>query len=146
MSTRNLLVLFGVVAALVLAIFGLVNVDWESWVSWTVLGLVVTFVLTLLVGFVRLLIVREGKVVSFEFLGEFAASVLRFTNYHFDAYGSVIDGPGPTTFRGSWLVWPVGGGLVFYVWPLVRPVPHRERNDNDGFGEGYDVHLNEMQE
>ena len=97
------------------------------------------------VFFVRFVTVREGEAVSFEFLGRYVMTCFNFMGYCANGQGYIVQAPGPDTFGSHALIMRLGG-LVFYIRFFVRPVPYRERSENDGFGNGYNVHLNEMQE
>ena len=143
----------GVLAIVVVLIFGDIIVWDKLWklFDWAVLLIFVPAALFLIIC-ARSLIIHEAQEVTFEFLGKFAASLIQYTGYCYNENGVIVaeenlgaDDDGSDTWGSSWLIWR-WEGFVFYPWPFIRPVPYRERNDDDGFGEGYFVHLHEMQE
>ena len=118
---------------------------WHLYVGLFFFLTVFTIVIALLSVFLRALIVREGKAVSFEFLGKYVMTCFNLRGHMFDRNGFIIPGNGFNTFGKCWLIFRTGG-LVFYAKYFVRPVPYREKSEDDGFGDGYSLHLNEMQE
>lgn len=113
-------------------------------------GAVLIVLSVLALSFVGCVTVRNATATAFEALGRFVYCAMELTGHHFDPNGFVekdaIPGIGPNIFgSGSMLIFRIFG-WVFYLKPFVRPVPYRDKSDDDGFGEGFAVRLNEIQQ
>jgi len=98
----------------------------------------------LVVSFVRFVRVREGTATAFETLGRFTFCAFELVGHCFDATGFIVPSAGSNSFGGSSWILRIYG-LVLYVRFFVAPVKYRDKNDDDGFGSGYSVLLNQIQ-
>lgn len=110
-----------------------------------ILAVVVVGFLALTPVFLRLVVVKEGNYVSFLYLGRHSFRAFELTGYCFDTLGFIAPGVGPNSLGECWCIWKFGGWVFYLKW-LVVPVQYRDKNEDDGFGDGVYVHLNEMQQ
>jgi len=107
--------------------------------------LIVLLVIALPVPFlIGVIVVKEGTYTAFTRLGGFVYGAMEFKDFYLESNGAVTKGSGLNYVGGCPFIFRIWG-LIFYIKGLVRPVPYLERNDDDGFGSGFSVFLNEIQ-
>jgi len=90
------------------------------------------------------MVVRNGTATAFETLGRFSYLAIELAGYCFDANDYIIVGQGRKSMGDGGMIRIFG--LVFYIRGLMKPILYRDKSEDDGFGSGYSVFLNQMQE
>lgn len=87
---------------------------------------------------------EEGKGKAFKFLGKYCCSIMSLDNFHFGPSGFIEPGVGANSTKKHWSIWKIGG-WIFYIRWFVTPTWYSEQNNEDGFGGGDNVFLNQIQ-
>ena len=100
-------------------------------------------------GILGELTVREAKAIAFEYQGAFRHMDMELVGHHFEITADlktfVCKGLGTKSYGDCWCIWRWGGWIFYIPW-FVKPTKYEDQNKlGDGFGDGYDVFLNEIQ-